>query len=92
MLREVLKLDTIGGFTVANLQALSQAADPVAAAWLEAAPAEDDWAGALARAAGRSQGWVYERRKWLLAKHKIDIKNSFYLLPRPRLLRTQQPD
>ena len=77
MLRDVLKLDTIARFTVADLQALSQQADPVVAAWLQAEHAEDDWAGALARAAGCSEGWVYERRKWLLTKYQIDIKIPF---------------
>jgi hypothetical protein len=77
MVREVLRLDCIAGFTVANLQALSQEADPVVAAWRKTERAEDDWAGALARASGCSEGWVYERRKWLLARHKIDIKMPF---------------
>jgi hypothetical protein len=51
--------------------------DEVVAAWCTTARVEDDWAGALAQAAGCSKGWVYERRKHLLAKYKIDIAIPF---------------
>ena len=51
--------------------------DKVVAAWRKTERAEDDWAGALAQAARCSKGWVYERRKQLLAKYKIDIALPF---------------
>ena len=51
--------------------------DEVVAAWCRTERVEDDWAGALARAAQCSKGWVYERRKQLLATYKIDIALPF---------------
>jgi hypothetical protein len=77
MLREVLKLDIIAGFTAADFDAMLRQDDEVVVAWRETERVEDDWAGALAQAAGCSKGWVYERRKQLLAKCKIDIKIPF---------------
>ena len=78
MLREVLRLDSIAGFTSAGLDAVwQQQGDKVVAAWRQTERVEDDWAGALAQAAGCSKGWVYERRKKLLAKYKIDIARPF---------------
>ena len=77
MLREVLRLHCIAGFTAADLHALLRQRDEVVAAWRRAERAEDDWAGALAQAAQCSKGWVYERRKQLLAKHKIYIALPF---------------
>ena len=77
MLREVLHLDCIAGFTTANLQALGRQNDPVVAAWRQTERVVDDWAGALAQAAQCSKGWVYERRKQILAKYKIDIALPF---------------
>jgi hypothetical protein len=74
MLREVLKLDTIAGFTTADFDAMLRQDDEVVAAWCNTERVEDDWAGALAQAAGCSKGWVYERRKQLVAQYKIDIK------------------
>jgi hypothetical protein len=77
MLRDVLKLDTIAGFTAADLDAMTRLDDPVVTAWRTTERVEDDWAGALAQAAQCARGWVYERRKHLLAKYKIDIKIHF---------------
>ena len=78
MLREVLRLDSIAGFTAADLDAMLQLqGDQVVAAWRQTERVEDDWAGALAQAAGCSKGWVYERRKKLLAKYKIDLATPF---------------
>ena len=51
--------------------------DNVVAAWRRTERFEDDWAGALAQAAQCSKGWVYERRKKLLATYKIDIALPF---------------
>ena len=77
MLREVLHLDCIAEFTTADLDAVLRLNDKVVAAWRQTERAEDDWAGALAQAAGCSKGWVYERRKQLLAKYKIDLALPF---------------
>jgi hypothetical protein len=78
MLHEVLRLDCIAGFTTADLDAVTQQqGDQVVAAWCKTERVEDDWAGALAQAAGCSKGWVYERRKKLLASRKIDIATPF---------------
>ena len=77
MLHEVLRLDSIAGFTSADLDALSRQKDQIVAAWCQTERVEDDWAGALAQAAQCSKGWVYERRKQLLAKFKIDIALPF---------------
>jgi len=78
MLHEVLRLDSIAGFTSGGLDAMLQLqGDQVVAAWCRTERVEDDWAGALAQAAQCSKGWVYERRKQLLASHKIDIALPF---------------
>ena len=77
MLSEVLRLDCIAGFTTADLDAVSRLGDQVVAAWCQTERVEDDWAGALAQAAQCSKGWVYERRKKLLATRKIDIARPF---------------
>jgi hypothetical protein len=77
MVREVLRLDCIAGFTVAGLAAVSRLTDPVVAAWLKTERAADDWADTLARAAGCSEGWVYARRQQLLAQYRIDIRIPF---------------
>jgi hypothetical protein len=77
MLREVLKLDTIAGFTAADFDAMLRQDDPVVAAWRKTERVEEDWAGALARAAGCSKGWVYEQRKQLLAQYDIDLEIPF---------------
>jgi hypothetical protein len=73
ILLEVLRLDCIAGFTTADLAAVLRQGDEVVAAWRQTERVEDDWAGALAQAAQCSRGWVYERRKQLLATYKIDI-------------------
>jgi hypothetical protein len=77
MLREVLKLDTIACFTAADLDAMLRQDDEIVAAWCKTERVGDDWAGALARAAGCSTGWVYERRKSLLAGYNIDLAIPF---------------
>jgi hypothetical protein len=77
MLREVLHLDSLAGFTAADLAAVLQQDDPVVAAWRQTERVADDWAGALAQAAGCSKGWVYARRKQLLARYQIDIALPF---------------
>jgi len=77
MLSEVLRLDCIAGFTTTDLDAVSRLGDPVVTAWCQTERVEDDWAGALAQAAQCSKGWVYERRKRLLATYKIDIARPF---------------
>ena len=77
MLREVLRLDCITGFTTANLHDVLRQKDKVVAAWRRTERFEDDWAGALAQAAQCSKGWVYERRKQLLSSYKIDIALPF---------------
>ena len=77
MLREVLRLDSIAGFTTADLDAMTRLNDKVVAAWRKTERAEDDWAGALAQAAQCSKGWVYARRKQLLARYKIDLATPF---------------
>ena len=56
---------------------MSRQGDQVIAAWCQTERVEDDWAGALAHAAQCSKGWVYERRKRLLATRKIDIALPF---------------
>lgn len=77
MLRDVLHLDCIARFTTTDLDAVLRQNDKVVAAWRKTERAEDDWAGALAQSAGCSKGWVYERRKQLSAKFKIDIALPF---------------
>jgi hypothetical protein len=77
MLREVLKLNTIAGFTAADLDVMLRQDQPVVAAWCKTEQAEDDWAGALAQAVGCSKGWVYAQRKSLLAQYHIDIALPF---------------
>jgi hypothetical protein len=73
MLRDVLRLDCIAGFTTTDLHAMLRQGDKVVVAWRRTERFEYDWAGALAQAAQCSKGWVYERRKQLLARWKIDI-------------------
>jgi hypothetical protein len=77
MLSAVLRLDCIAGFTTTDLDAVSRLGDQVVTAWCQTERVEDDWAGALAQAAQCSKGWVYERRKRLLATYKIDIALPF---------------
>jgi hypothetical protein len=77
MLREVLHLDSLAGFTAADLAAVLRQDDPVVAAWRRTECVADDWAGALAQAARCSKGWVYARRKQLLARCQIDIALPF---------------
>lgn len=78
MIREVLRLDTIATFTGSDLHALLRKKDHVVAAWRHTERLEDDdWAGALASAGNCSKAWIYERRKQLLAKYKIDIAFPF---------------
>ena len=77
MLREVLRLDRIAGFTADNLEGLLRQTDKVVAAWRKIDCVEDDWAGLLAQAAKCSKKWVYERRKALLAFCSIDIALPF---------------
>jgi hypothetical protein len=74
MLREVLHLDSLAGFTAADLAAVLRQDDPVVAAWRRTECVADDWAGALAQAARCSKGWVYARRKQLLARCQIDFE------------------
>ena len=77
MLREVLRLDRIAGFTADNLEALLRQTEKVVAAWRKTDCVEDDWAGLLAQAAKCRKRWVYERRKALLAFCSIDIALPF---------------
>ena len=74
MLRRVLRLDVIAGFTPENLGQLVRLHDPVAVAWrTEKRVGVDDWAGVLAKKAGRTQPTVYARQKQWRKDFKIDI-------------------
>ena len=74
MLRRVLRLDVIAGFTSESLGQLTRLDDPVAIAWrTEKRVGVDDWAGNLAKKAGCTRPMVYARQKQWRKDFKIDI-------------------
>ena len=74
MLRRVLRLDVIAGFTSAGLGRLVRLDDPVAVAWRTAKPSDlKDWAGSIAKKAGYTRPTIYARQKEWRKDFKIDI-------------------
>lgn len=81
VLRRILKMDVIAGFTSAGFHRLVSLDDPVAAAWRTTQPVElDDWASDLAERANCSKATVYTRRERWLNRFGLDIAlpHDFY--------------
>jgi hypothetical protein len=80
MLRRVLSLDVLAGFTSESLQQFLSLDDAVAKAWRAAMPSElQDWAGNLAKKAGCTRQTVYARQKDWRREFKIDIALPYAL-------------
>jgi hypothetical protein len=74
ILRRILRMDVIAGFTSEGFHCLDALNDKVAAAWRAAAHSEtENWAEVLAKAAKCSRATVYTRRERWLTNFGVDI-------------------
>jgi hypothetical protein len=74
MLRRVLRLDVIAGFSSESLGQLVRLNDPLAIAWrTDKHVRVDDWAGNLANRAGCTRPTVYAKQKQWRKDFKIEI-------------------
>ena len=74
VLRNVLQLDVITGFTSDDFSRFTTLRDPVAVAWRSFETEDENWAKRIAATAKCSGSKVYARREAWLAEFKIDIR------------------